>query len=157
VSNPLDVNENDEHAPWLFTRPSCFSSGEFGLTLWDPSRNCIRPDTGLQIKSVLTPSCVECCTLTHKIRQYYHLPLHRATTTTVHMTAPVPEVIAKSSCIWQSLHSQVKAVRTLNLTHHISECESGAAMPTSKSTVSRDKPKPQPARPERGVQATLKR
>jgi hypothetical protein len=30
-----------------------------------------------------------CCTLTAKICQYYHLPLHRATTTAVQMAAPV--------------------------------------------------------------------
>jgi hypothetical protein len=66
-------------------------------SLSDPSWNRIRPDTRLQIKghkkSARPPSCMKFCTLTPKICQYYHLPLHHATTTAVQMAAPVPEII----------------------------------------------------------------
>jgi hypothetical protein len=55
------------------------------VPLSDPSRNRIRTDTGLQIngrkKLTRPPSYVKFCTLTPEILQYYHLPLHRATTT----------------------------------------------------------------------------
>jgi hypothetical protein len=33
------------------------------------------------------------CKLTPKTCQYYHLPLHRATTTAVQTAAPVPEIM----------------------------------------------------------------
>jgi hypothetical protein len=67
------------------------------VPLSDPSRNRIRPETRLQIKgrkkSARPPSCVKFCTLTPKICWYCHLPLHRATTTAVQMTASDPEII----------------------------------------------------------------
>jgi hypothetical protein len=66
-------------------------------SLLDQSQNRIRPDTRLHIegrkKSACPPSCVKFCTLTPKIFQYYHLPLHCATTAAVQMAAPVSEII----------------------------------------------------------------
>jgi hypothetical protein len=57
----------------------------------------MRPDARLQITgrktSVHIPSCVELCTLTPKICQYYHLPLTRATTIPVHVEESVPEIM----------------------------------------------------------------
>jgi hypothetical protein len=42
-------------------------------------------------------ACMKLCTLTPKISYYYHLPLHRAITTTVQMAATVPEIMDTSS------------------------------------------------------------
>jgi hypothetical protein len=65
------------------------------VSLSDPSRNCIRPNTPLEMKgrkiSERPLSCVTFCTLTSKI--CYHLPLHRATITAAQMTSPVPEIM----------------------------------------------------------------
>jgi hypothetical protein len=70
-----------------------------------PSRNRIRPDTRLQIKGCKIldhpPSCVKLCTLTPKICQYYHLPLHSAFV--VQMTAPVPEIMDTPSYVHDPL------------------------------------------------------
>jgi hypothetical protein len=67
------------------------------IVLSEPSRNRIGPDTRLQIKGCkewkYPPSCMKFCTLIPKICLYYHLPLHRATTTAVQMAAPVPEIM----------------------------------------------------------------
>jgi hypothetical protein len=39
------------------------------------------------------------CTLTPKLCQYYHISLHRTTTTAVQMVAPVPEIMATASYV----------------------------------------------------------
>jgi hypothetical protein len=70
---------------------------KFDVPLSYPSLNRVRPDTRLQINrhnnSALPPSCVKCCILNPKICQYHYLPFHRATTTVVQTTAPVPEIM----------------------------------------------------------------
>jgi hypothetical protein len=72
------------------------------VTLLDPSRNRIRPDTRLQIKgrkeSAHPISCLKFYTLTPKIRQYYHEPLHSATTTVVQMASRDSEIMDTSTC-----------------------------------------------------------
>jgi hypothetical protein len=64
----------------------------YTVTLSDQSQNCIRPDTRLQIKghkkSARPSSCVTFCTLTPKIRWYYHLQLYPATTTAIQSSVP---------------------------------------------------------------------
>jgi hypothetical protein len=116
ANNPLDVKENDEHAPDMpltahaffpehlssHCQGLCCTFSEICTTvaavpLSDPSQNSIRPDTRLQIKglkiSAPPPSCVKFCTLTPKIHYYYHPPLCRATMTAVQLATPVPEII----------------------------------------------------------------
>jgi hypothetical protein len=44
-------------------------------------------------KITTSTQSVKFCTLTTKVCQYYHLPLHRATTTAVQFPAPVSEML----------------------------------------------------------------
>jgi hypothetical protein len=72
--------------------------------LSDPSWNCIRPDTWLQIigrrRSACPPRCMKFCILTPKICYYYGVPLHHATTTAEQMAAPLTEIIDSRNMTW---------------------------------------------------------
>jgi hypothetical protein len=69
----------------------------------------VGPDTRLQAKgnkkSALPLSCVKFCTLTRNIFQHYLLLLHRATTTAIQVTAPVPKITVIPSYICKHAHT----------------------------------------------------
>jgi hypothetical protein len=56
---------------------------------WDVSRLQMK-----ELKESTRPlNCMKCCTLSPKICKYYHLQLHRATTTAVQTAEPIPEIM----------------------------------------------------------------
>jgi hypothetical protein len=78
----------------LFPR---FAQNFGAVPLSDPPRNRVRSDTRLEVKGrkkISTSTQLrEILYATPKICYYFHLLLHRATTTAVQMAAPVPYIL----------------------------------------------------------------